>query len=160
MLLMTHKVRGKQNKRRPWGASTASEGHSTLLPWQRRPPSEKFVFWEVICHRLRVKTTGMSPRTSSSSSGEAEVLVQCGVSWVNPGWSQSQNVNRAWMDGVQMDHTLITRLSSTFTLKNICQPLKRCHLRPLCPIHTSAITAPSYLPFLRNTCLARRLTGG
>lgn len=42
MLLMTHKVRAKQNRRRLWGASTASEGHSTLLPWQHWPPSEKF----------------------------------------------------------------------------------------------------------------------
>lgn len=47
MLLMTHKVRAKLNRRQLWGASTASEGHSTPLPWQHRPPSEKLSVFSV-----------------------------------------------------------------------------------------------------------------
>lgn len=65
MLLMTHKVHAKQNRRRLRGASTASEGHSTLLPWLR-PPSEKLsakcccVVW-FTCFRLRAKNGGTNP---------------------------------------------------------------------------------------------------
>ena len=45
---MTQKVHAKRNRRRLWGASAASEGHSTLLPWQRRPPLEKLCFVVVV----------------------------------------------------------------------------------------------------------------
>ncbi len=100
ILLMTHKVHANQNRRRLWGASTASEGHSTLLPWQRRPPSEKLLplclsccvawFKRGTCLGMRAKTTTPAwhvrthkhvrrlPPSSSSTSSSSALLSQQG----------------------------------------------------------------------------------